>query len=95
MEKGKKASKYLREGREIINNCCSKLIKAEGAIDHFSLAMQDRLDSKMSDKEEREIELEIDKMTGLVETLVETAQSLERKWLRGQHKRTKKGRRGE
>ena len=95
MEKGKKASKYIREAREITNNCCSKLIKGQGALNHFFLAMQERPDTKSSDKEEKEIESEIEKMQGMVEYLVETTQNFERLWLKGQQRRTNKGRRGE
>lgn len=93
MEKGKKASKYLREAREITSNCCSKVIKAQGALDHFFLAMQEKSDTKTSDKEEKEIELEIDKMQNILETFVEKTQRFERSWLKYLQRRTEKGRR--
>lgn len=93
MEKGKKACKYLRECREIIASCCSKQIKAQAALNQYFLAAQER--DKLSEKEEREIEAEIEKFKTTLDSFRKGTDELEMRWLRGVQIRADRGRQGE
>lgn len=95
MDKGKKPSKHLRESRETVSSCTSKMIRAQAALDLFILAMEEKSD-KMTEKEEKEVELEIEKMKNTLEIYLKTAQRFEVTWLRNNPGtcRTKKGRQG-
>lgn len=90
MEKGKKAVKYLRECREILASCCSKQIKAQAALNQYLLATQER--DKLSQKEEKEIEAEIEKFKTTLDSFIKGTDELEIRWLRGVQGRVDRGR---
>ena len=93
MEKSKKAVKYLRECREILASSCGKQIKAQAALNQYFLSMQDR--EKLSEKEEKELDAEIERFKTIFESYRKGTDELEIRWLRGVQGRADRGRQGE
>ena len=96
MEKDKKIIKHLRESRETLTTCCSKLIKSEAECKQFLLAIQDR--QVVKEKNMKELDAEMAKMHSVLNELVQKVKDFENTWLKGSQKsvvsRTDRGRRG-
>ena len=98
MEKDKKIIKHLRESRETLTTCCSKLIKAEAGCKQFLLAIDSHV---VKEKNTEELEAEMNKMQSVLNELVQKVKDFENTWLKGTQKysgsvvsRADRGRRG-